>query len=303
MTRSCTPTARSAARQHAAAHRAVPVRGAPARPAQRRPAPRRRATATAAATSRTTTRTARPAARRPAGNRARTATRAPSSPLVHRVRGGARRPPTVARRGRRRTRRRRGRWRRRRRRVGGVLDAVSPRGHRAVPEEEAQVAVVDVVHAEQHHEVGAAEVGVVGRRAAHPRAEAQVAAQQRGIGARCDRDDPVRVPRVQRLDARTAAGARWRARTRSRTLAASPPPSASGTLAQPREPAVAGEQHVAGDAGPDEPDDGAVAVVGVHAGAPGLHERRPQRRQRVDVELALGVEAAGGGARSGGSIR
>jgi hypothetical protein len=57
---------------------------------------------------------------------------------------------------------------------------------------------------------------------------------------------------------------------------------------------VAGEQHVAGDARPHQPDDRPAAVGGVHARAPGLDQRPAQRRQLVDHELALGVERPGG---------
>lgn len=51
--------------------------------------------------------------------------------------------------------------------------------------------------------------------------------------------------------------------------------------------------HVAGDPGPDEADDRAVAVVGVDAGAADLDEAGADRVERGEVELALGVQASG----------
>lgn len=51
--------------------------------------------------------------------------------------------------------------------------------------------------------------------------------------------------------------------------------------------------HVAGEAGPDEGDDGAVAVGRVDAGAADLDEVVPDRFETGEVELALGVEASG----------
>lgn len=59
------------------------------------------------------------------------------------------------------------------------------------------------------------------------------------------------------------------------------------------QPFVAAVHHVAGDPGPDETDDGAVAVVGVHAGTADLDESRADRVERREVELALGVQASG----------
>lgn len=56
---------------------------------------------------------------------------------------------------------------------------------------------------------------------------------------------------------------------------------------------MAALDHVTGYSGPDEADDGAVAVVGVHAGAPDLDESRADRVERAHVELALRVEPAG----------
>lgn len=52
--------------------------------------------------------------------------------------------------------------------------------------------------------------------------------------------------------------------------------------------------HVAGYAGPDQADDRAVAVVGVHTGAADLDQAGPDRVERVDRELALGVQPSGG---------
>jgi len=56
---------------------------------------------------------------------------------------------------------------------------------------------------------------------------------------------------------------------------------------------VAAVHHVAGDPGPDEADDGAVAVVGVHAGAADLDQAGADRVERGQVELALGVQPSG----------
>lgn len=56
---------------------------------------------------------------------------------------------------------------------------------------------------------------------------------------------------------------------------------------------MAAVHHVAGDPGPDEADDGPVAVVGVHTGAADLDEARPDRVERREVELALRVQASG----------
>lgn len=56
---------------------------------------------------------------------------------------------------------------------------------------------------------------------------------------------------------------------------------------------MAGAGHVAGEARPDEGDHGAVAVQGVDAGAADLDEVVTDRVEAGEVELALGVEAAG----------
>ena len=61
----------------------------------------------------------------------------------------------------------------------------------------------------------------------------------------------------------------------------------------PGEPAVAGEQHVAGDPGPHQADDRSGAVVRVHARPAGLDDRVAQRVEPVEVELALRVQPAG----------
>ena len=58
------------------------------------------------------------------------------------------------------------------------------------------------------------------------------------------------------------------------------------------EPAVPVQVQVAGDAGPHEIDDGAAAVVGVHARAAGLDEQVAQSARPAEVELAVGVEPA-----------
>ncbi len=58
---------------------------------------------------------------------------------------------------------------------------------------------------------------------------------------------------------------------------------------------MAGLGHVAGETGPDEGDDGAVAVGGVDAGAADLHQVVPDGGEPGEVELALGVEASGDG--------
>lgn len=58
---------------------------------------------------------------------------------------------------------------------------------------------------------------------------------------------------------------------------------------------MAGAVHVAGEAGPDQGDDGAVAVVGVDAGPSDLDEVGADRGEGREVELAFGVEAAGDG--------
>lgn len=52
-----------------------------------------------------------------------------------------------------------------------------------------------------------------------------------------------------------------------------------------------GALHVAGEAGPDEGDDGAVAVVGVDAGAADLDQVGTDGGEGGEVELAFGVEA------------
>lgn len=56
---------------------------------------------------------------------------------------------------------------------------------------------------------------------------------------------------------------------------------------------MAAVDHVAGDAGPDQADDGAVAVVGVHAGPADLDQAGTDRVQRGQVELALRVQPSG----------
>ncbi len=56
---------------------------------------------------------------------------------------------------------------------------------------------------------------------------------------------------------------------------------------------MAAVDHVAGYAGPDEPDHRAVPVVGVDAGAAHLDESGADYGERAEVELALGVEPAG----------
>lgn len=61
---------------------------------------------------------------------------------------------------------------------------------------------------------------------------------------------------------------------------------------------MAGAGHVAGEAGPDEGDDGAVAVGGVDAGAADLHQVVPDGGEPGEVELALGVEPS----RDGGPV-
>lgn len=60
-----------------------------------------------------------------------------------------------------------------------------------------------------------------------------------------------------------------------------------------------GAVHVVGEAGPDEGDDGAVAVVGVDAGAADLDEVGADGGEGREVEFPLGVEAAG----DGGALR
>lgn len=56
---------------------------------------------------------------------------------------------------------------------------------------------------------------------------------------------------------------------------------------------MAAVDHVAGDPGPYETDDRAVAVVGVDAGAADLDEPGADPGQRSEVELALRVEPSG----------
>lgn len=56
---------------------------------------------------------------------------------------------------------------------------------------------------------------------------------------------------------------------------------------------MAGALHVAGESGPDEGDDRAVAVCGVDAGAADLDEVVADRGEPGEVELALRVEASG----------
>ncbi len=62
---------------------------------------------------------------------------------------------------------------------------------------------------------------------------------------------------------------------------------------------MAAVDHVAGYACPDEADDGAVAVVGVDAGAADLDEARADRVEGGEVELALRVEPSGDGGALG----
>ncbi|EPJ39382.1 putative protein TPRXL [Streptomyces afghaniensis 772] len=154
-----------------------------------------------------------------------------------------------------------------------------------------QVARVDPAHRQQHVQVGDTEVRVVGRFAAHPGAQAQVAAQQGGQfdagGGR-----RARYPRQQRPHA---------VLLRRQVLGVHPVPGGGGEGAAvgERDGAAAGEplvapvDHVAGDSRPDEADDRAVAVVGVHAGAADLDELGPDRGEGAQVELALGVQASG----------
>jgi hypothetical protein len=56
---------------------------------------------------------------------------------------------------------------------------------------------------------------------------------------------------------------------------------------------VAAEQHVPRDAGPHQADDGAVAVVGVHARTAGLDRGTADVVQVGQVELAVAVEPPG----------
>ncbi len=125
-----------------------------------------------------------------------------------------------------------------------------------------QVARVDPVHRQQHVQVGDAEVHVVRRLAADPGAEAQIAAEQGGqLGAADGHRRGARDPREQRPHPVLLG---------RQVLGADPVPGTGGEGAAvgerdgaaARQPLVAPFGHVAGYAGPDQPDDGAVAVVG-----------------------------------------
>ena len=79
----------------------------------------------------------------------------------------------------------------------------------------------------------------------------------------------------------------------SQTPRASSPPSASGNARAAGQIRVPGQQQVARDAGPHQADHSAVAVIRVHTGAAGLHQRRTQSGERGQIEFGLGIVAAG----------
>ncbi len=90
-----------------------------------------------------------------------------------------------------------------------------------------------------------------------------------------------------------SGGARWDARTVFQLRAAEAPAVGQRQGAAAGEPGVAGAFHVAGEPGPDQGDDRAVAVRGVDAGAADLDEVVADGGEPAQIELALRVEAAG----------